>query len=46
MSEACVLLLTDMSPLSVPEVPTVSPVQEDVPHRAHQQGWSSFIVAL
>lgn len=43
MSEVSFLRPSDMSSLSVSEVSTVSPVQENVPHGAHQKGWWSFI---
>lgn len=34
----CFCMLTDVSSLSVPEVSSIGPIQEDVPHRAHQTG--------
>lgn len=43
MSEVSFLRPSDMSSLSVSEDSTVSPVQENIPHGAHQKGWWSFI---
>lgn len=45
-TDASFVFLADLSSLSMPEVSSVRPVQEAVPHWAHQTGWWSVTLFI